>query len=103
MRISVAPFALFKIVASPLIAPTRFTALAGTGSLPLLMGVRAEEDGEGISRRPVADISNFYRSGRSIIQGLSNWDFEIEFISPCIGHCTNGQLSCNSPGTRGVK
>ena len=31
MRISVAPLVRFKIEASPLIAPTRFTALAGTG------------------------------------------------------------------------
>ena len=34
-----APFAFLNSVASPLILPTIFTSLAGTGSAPLLKGV----------------------------------------------------------------
>ena len=39
MRISRAPLAFRRSVASPVILPIRQTALAGTGSTPLLMGV----------------------------------------------------------------
>ena len=37
--INLAPFAPLRRVASPVILPTRFTSLAGTGSGPLLIGV----------------------------------------------------------------
>jgi hypothetical protein len=39
MRIFLDPFDFFSTVASLKILPTRFTGLAGTGSLPLLTGV----------------------------------------------------------------
>jgi hypothetical protein len=102
MRISVAPFVPFKKETSPLIAPNIFTAL-GYGIAAFAYGSGAEEYGEGIARGPVADISDFYRIGRGVIQGFNNWNFEIELISPFIGHCTNGQRSCNSPSTRGIE
>jgi hypothetical protein len=88
MRIFLAPLDFFSAVASPKILRTRFTTLAGAGSLLLLMGAAPKKMAR-VSLGGQKPMSSAYTAvvavlSSGILTGISKWDLSLhsfDFVS----------------------